>query len=67
MTRKKNEEIDLTHDGGQSKALNMAWKDYEDGGDRNQAMTRSALVGRGISIRTLRLREEQFARNKGKK
>lgn len=56
--------LNLTTDAGQAKALNLAWHDYEEDGDHKVALTRSAMVGRGVAIRTLRLREEQFKRGK---
>lgn len=58
---------DITTDKGQSAALNLAWQEFEDGGDRHQALTRTTLIGRGIAIRNLRLREAKFARDSTKK
>ena len=59
MARKKKK--DITTDKGMTDALNQTWEDFESGGDRDEAMTRTNLIGRGISIRNLRLREKQFA------
>ncbi len=60
----KKAKIDLTTDAGQTTGLNMAWDNYAVDSDDKAARVRSGLVGRGISIRNLRLREEQFAENK---
>ncbi len=61
MAVKKN--IDVTTDLGMAKALNDAYAEYEEDSDFKKAVTRSGLIGRGIAIRNLRLREEQFRRN----
>ncbi len=59
--------LDLTSDNGMTTALNRAYSEFENDGDDKVARTRSALVGRGVSIRNLRLREEQFKRSRGKR
>jgi len=55
--------VDITQDKGMSSALNKAYSDYEKDGDRVKATTRASLIGRGLAIRSLRLREHQFKRN----
>ena len=55
--------VDITQDKGMTSALNKAYADYENEGDRVKAMTRASLIGRGLAIRSLRLREAQFKRN----
>lgn len=55
--------VDITQDKGMTSALNKAYADYEREEDRVKAMTRASLIGRGLAIRSLRLREAQFKRN----
>jgi len=55
--------VDITQDKGMTSALNQAYADYEMDEDRVKATTRVSLIGRGLAIRSLRLREEQFKRN----
>lgn len=65
--KKTNKPIDLVSDKGMVAALNMTFGEFEDAGDIQRAMVRSALIGRAVSIRTLALREKQFKRDTGKK
>ena len=52
--------VDLATDRGQVDALNKAYAEFESDKDRVKAMTRATLIGRGLAIRSLRLRESQF-------
>lgn len=58
---------DLTTDKGMTDALNKAYAEFESDHDVKKATTRSGLIGRGVTIRNLRLREEKFKRDGGRK
>ena len=63
---RKTKTTDLTSDTGQKSALNSTWQEFIEYGDYTTAVTKSNLIGRGIAIRNLRLREKQFDRKQGK-
>lgn len=62
MAARKTEH-DLTSDDGMASALNTTFAEFETDLDVKKANVRSSLIGRGIAIRNLRLREKQFARS----
>lgn len=56
------DDLDLTSDLGMTAALNLAYAEFERDKEVKKAITRSGLIGRGIAIRNLRLREAAFRR-----